>query len=174
MITTQSILSKLAKITPIEVAYAHCDVPCGIYDPHRAIIAALTVIRMVDILSDHAESIKTAEKDEHDELELKNNLIRAVGVKEDHAEIVKSEIRIIWGDYFKPEHKDKFPELHELVHEIMQLGSKSKQTVDRDVAKKLLDQTNRFAEIFWETKGKQTKRVKAPYKPEEDITYPML
>ena len=151
-----------------ETAYAHCDLPCGIYDPHGALIGALTVIRMMDIMKE----LETAHT-EHD-VEFRNSMIRAIAIKEDHAELVKKEVRTIWGDYFKPEHIEKYPELHGLVHEIMQLASRGKQTVDRAQGLKLLEKVNRFAEIFWESKGKKTKRVKAPYKPEEKIVVPLL
>jgi len=69
---------------------------------------------------------------------------------------------------------DKFPELPNLTHKIFQLGSKARQTADREVAMQLLEAVNRFAEIYWETKGIATKRVKAPYKPSEEVVYPVL
>ncbi len=153
---------------PLDTAYAHCDYPCGIYDPHAAQIGALTVIRMMDLMAE-------LEKEHHDhDIEFRNSMIRAVNIKEEHAELVKREIRVIWGDYFKPELAQKYPELSKLVYEIMSLASKTKQTVERATAQKLLERINRFAEIFWETKGKQTKRVKAPYKPEAEIIVPVL
>src|SRR4030042_5933079 len=95
-----------------QVVYAHCDIPCGIYDPHRARLAALTVVRMVDLLKD--------KKDPHD-------IARLTAVKEEHAEICKHEARIICGDYFKEEHLKKYPEISELSHKIMQLGSRARQ-----------------------------------------------
>ena len=156
------------------IVYAHCDVPCGIYDPHQAQIAALTVIRMVDIMQENAQHVQEAEQKGSNPLEFRQGVIRAIAVKEEHAEICKKEIRIIWGDYFKDEHLKKYPELSDLTHKIMQLGSKTRQTVDRKVSTDLLAAVNRFAEIFWETKGISTKRVKAPYKPEEEIVYPVL
>ena len=153
---------------PLDTAYAHCDFPCGIYDPHGAQIGALTVIRMIDLMQELESTHQT-----HD-LEFRNAMIRAVHIKEEHAELVKREIRVIWGDYFKPELAQKYPELSELVHETMRLASKTKQTVERTTARELLEKVNRLAEIFWETKGKQTKLVKAPYKPEEEIVIPIL
>jgi len=143
---------------PREV-YAHCDIPCGIYDPHQAQIAALTVIRMMDLIADT--------KSEHD-------IARYIAVKEQHAELCKQEARIIWGDYFKADHTGSHPELNELTHEIMKLASVARQGVDRKDGVKLLEAINKFAEIFWETKGISTKRVKSPYKPEEEIVYPEL
>jgi nickel superoxide dismutase len=149
-------------------ARAHCDVPCGIYDPHLAQVAALTVIRMDDLMADLSATHK-----EH-ELEFQNSMARYIAVKEEHAELCKREIRVIFGDYLKKEHVDKYPELPELVHKIFQAGSKARQTAGRDNALQLLALVNRFAEIFWETKGIATKKVKAPYKPGEEITFPVL
>ena len=151
-----------------EEASAHCDIPCGIYDPHLAQVAGLTVIRMIDLMNDLAAAHK-----EHD-VEYLNSMARYVASKEEHAELLKREIRVIFGDYIKKEHVDKYPELPELVHKIFQLGSKVRQTASRDNAVQLLGLVNRFAEIYWETKGIATKKVKAPYKPGEEITYPVL
>ena len=149
-------------------AQAHCDIPCGIYDPHLAQVAALTVVRMVDLMTDLAAAHK-----EHD-LEFSNSMSRYVAVKEEHAELCKHEIRVIFGDYIKKEQIDKYPELPELVHKIFQAGSKARQTANRDNAMQLLTLVNRFAEIFWETKGVATKKAKAPYKPSEEVVYPVL
>ena len=134
---------------PPRKVYAHCDIPCGIYDPHNAQVAAHTVIRMDSL-------IKEAKDDVH-------AIARLTKVKEDHAELVKHEVRIIWGDYFKPEHLEKYPELHNLVFEIMKLGSKAKQDTDNKVAEDLLSKVQDFAEIFWKSKDLEPKRVKAPY-----------
>jgi nickel superoxide dismutase len=149
-------------------ARAHCDIPCGIYDPHQAQIGALTVIRMIDLMGE----LKAAHA--ADTQDYQNSMARYVLVKEEHAELVKREVRVIFGDYFKKEHVEKYPELPELMHKIMQYGSKARQTTSRAAALDLLNGVNRFAEIFWETKGIQTKRVKAPYKPGEEIVYPVL
>lgn len=164
----QTLLRAASQLVPVQEAHAHCDFPCGIYDPHMAQIGALTVIRMIDLIN---EQVKT--HTEHN-AEFMNSMTRAVNIKEEHAEIVKREVRVIWSDYIKTEHMQKFPELTELIHTIMQLGSKSRQTVDREVGKKLLDAVNHFAEIYWETKGLKTYKAKSPYKPEEEVVYPDL
>lgn len=161
-------LETLDRLFGFKEAKAHCDIPCGIYDPHMAQIGALTVIRMIDLMTELKQSHGA------DTPDYVNNMPRYVLVKEEHAEIVKREVRVIFGDYVKQEQLDKFPELPGLVHKIYQLGSKSRQTADRQVAMDLLNAVNRFAEIYWATKGVQTKRVKAPYKPGEEIVYPML
>jgi nickel superoxide dismutase len=101
-------------------------------------------------------------------------MARYVAVKEEHAELCKREVRVIFGDYIKKEHVDKFPELPELAHKIFMAGSKARQTAGREHALQLLALVNRFAEIYWETKGIATKKVKAPYKPGEEIVLPVL
>jgi len=106
-------------------AKAHCDVPCGIYDPITAQINALTVVRMMDLISGLSEG------DEKNKTDFHNSITRYIVVKEDHAEKAKHEIRVIWGDFIKDAHVEKYPELPGLVHKIMQLGSKSRQTADR-------------------------------------------
>src|SRR5512138_3067264 len=89
-------------------AQAHCDIPCGIYDPHGALIGALTVIRMIDLMNDLVASHKEMD------LEYANSMSRYIAVKEEHAELLKREVRVIFGDYFKKEHVQKYPELPEL------------------------------------------------------------
>jgi len=152
----------------IKEAKAHCDIPCGIYDPITAQIAALTVVRMVDLMTDLEK--KGGERD----LAYHNSMERYIAVKEEHAEKVKQDIRVIWGDFIKPLNIEKHPELHGVVHKIMQLGSKSRQTTDRETAVQLVDAVNQFAEIFWEAKGITTKRAKAPYAPNLELVYPNL
>ena len=162
------LMSKLDKTFEVETAKAHCDVPCGIYDPIVAQINALTVVRMVDLMRELAE--KGSEKGP----EFYNSMSRYVAVKEEHAEKAKHEIRVIWGDYIKPAHLEKYPDLHVLVHNIMQMGSSSRQTADRVTAVNFVEAINKFAEVFWETKGIATKRAKAPYAPALEMVYPDL
>ena len=162
------ILDRLDKVLGIEKAKAHCDIPCGIYDPIVAQIAALTVVRMIDLMQDLEK--KNPAKD----LAFQNSMSRYVAVKEEHAIKAKEEIRIIWGDYMKPEHAEKYPQMHILVHKIMKLASAAKQTANRDQAAELLDAINQFAEIFWQTKNVPTKRAKAPYLPSLEVLYPAI
>lgn len=158
----------LDEVFGIEEAKAHCDIPCGIYDPITAQIAALTVVRMIDLATDLDKN--TPDKG----LAFYNTLNRYVMVKEEHAEKVKGDIRVIWGDYLKAQHLEKYPNAHALVHKIMQLGSKVRQTTDREQATQLVDAINEFAQMFWETKGIATKRAKAPYAPALELVYPAL
>ncbi len=165
------IMDRIDERLGLEVAYAHCDFPCGIYDPHLAQLSALTVVRMVDLINNIPRP--TASKPE-EIMDYSHDVARAVEIKEKHAELCKHEVRIIWGDYIKPDHVKAHPEIHEIVWNIMKYGIKAKQEPDREGAMKLLNEVNKFAEIFWETKGIKTHRAKAPYEPKEEIVYPVL
>lgn len=161
------LLASLDKVVGFERAKAHCDIPCGIYDPITAQIAGLTVVRMIDLMKD-------LDTKEHSKKDYHNSMSRYIDIKEEHAEKAKHEIRVIWGDYIKAPHVEKFPELHDLTHKIMQLGSKVRQTTDREVALEFVEAINQFAEIFWATKNIPTKRAKAPYAPALELVYPVL
>ncbi|PIE43535.1 MAG: superoxide dismutase, Ni [Gammaproteobacteria bacterium] len=160
------LIDKLDQKFAIGSVSAHCDVPCGIYDPATAQLSALTVIRLVDQLLE----MEGAE----DNLQTRNKYSRLIAQKEEHAEAVKHEVRIIWGDYFKAPQFEKFPQTHELVHNIMMQGSKARQNVDRDASLELLNLVNQFADIFWQTKGVATYQAKSPYLPNEMVVYPKL
>jgi len=162
-----SIVHLLDRKLGFEQAKAHCDIPCGIYDPITAQIAALTVVRMIDLMKD------LEAKGGHD-VAYHNSMPRYVAVKEEHAEKAKHDIRVIWGDYIKAQHLEQYPELHGLAHKIMQFGSKARQTTDREAAVEFVEDINKFAEIFWATKGVATKRAKAPYAPNLELVYPNL
>lgn len=149
------LVNLLIKLLPTRPVYAHCDIPCGIYDPHNAQMAAHTVLRMTKL-------IKEAEGDTH-------KIARLTHVKEDHAEIVKKEVRIIWGDYFKEEHLKDYPNLHDLVWKIVKLASKTKQGVDEANAQDLLSSVQEFAEVFWKSKGLEPVRIPSGYPTEGEI-----
>lgn len=151
----------------LAVASAHCDIPCKIYDPQTAQIAVLTMIRTLDIL---AELPQSGELSRSQQAEFN----RLVAQKEQHGMDVKEAVRVIWGDYFKQPQLDQFPEIHTLTHEIMMTASKARQTLDRDAATLLLDKVNRFADIFWQTKGVATYTANCPYPPALPVVYPDL
>ena len=148
----------------IKEAQAHCDIPCKIYDPVVIQIAALTVVRILDIIEE--KKLDTSKIDDVSEL------ARLTLEKENQAKIVKDETRIIWGDYFKQPQIEVFPNVHDLVHSIMLQGSKCKQSLDRENATKLVDLVNDFSEIFWKTKDVPTVRVTAPYPPALEMVVP--
>ncbi len=129
--------------SPVGVAHAHCDIPCGIYDPHDAVQAAQTCIRMTELI---------LETEDTSSLGARNSLIRYVSAKEEHAKKAKDDILVIWTDYFKPEHLEQYPNLHELVWNACKLGSQVKQNVDMDAAQAFKASLEEIGKIFWETK----------------------
>lgn len=163
-----NLVEALDKKFSFDQAKAHCDIPCGIYDPSTAQINALTVVRMVDLMAELGSQGNPSD------VSYSNSMSRYVAVKEEHAEKAKHEIRIIWGDYIKAQHVEKHPGVSDLVHKIMMLGSKCRQTADREVAVQFVEAINEFAEIFWDTKGIATKRANAPYAPALEMVYPDL
>ena len=121
-----------------EVA-AHCDLPCGVYDPAQARI--------------EAESVKgcITKFNGSDDEQFKQ---RAVLIKEERAELVKHHLSVLWSDYFKPPHFEKYPQLHQLFNDSIKLAGAGgvKDSTDPAVADQLLGKIDEIAEIFWETK----------------------
>ena len=145
-----AILRDLMRWLPVDEAHAHCDIPCGIYDPITAKIAAQTVLKMVMRI----EALEYPQGGTHDEYSAhRNSFSRYVTVKEQHAELVKHEVDLLWHDYFKPEHLEKYPDLHTTVWETTKLASANKQGVDLEAAKSLVASVDKIAETFWATKG---------------------
>jgi len=165
-------LRALDRISPPKVVYAHCDIPCGIYDPHLAQVAAHTVIRMVTLIEELPKLKPDAPQEEREQLIHK--LSRYTAIKEQHAELCKHEIRILWGDYFKPEHVQKFPELSDLIWRTLKQASKAKQEMSLKEAEELLENVNKVAEIFWKTKGVEVVKKKSFYPTERQMVYPKL
>ena len=167
------VLKKIEEKLPIEKAQAHCDVPCGVYDPIPAQIAAMTVARMMDTiteLEEHEVKDHNSNRDHH----YNNKISRMIAEKERSAELVKHEVRIIWGDFYKEPQFQKFPEAHGLVHEIMLVASKCKQNIDVEASRLLMDKMNRFAEIFWDVKEISHSVKKYHCKPNLDMVFPNL
>ena len=150
----------------MEKVEAHCDIPCKIYDPAIAQVAALSVVRLIDLLHEIDPSDSTLKSESHKS--------RLVIEKETQAKIVKNEVTIIWGDYFKAPQIEAHPNIHNLVHDIMMTASKCKQDVKRENAEELVAKINEFATIFWKTKGIDTEIIKAPYPPELNVVRPKL
>jgi nickel superoxide dismutase len=122
----------------IEVS-AHCDLPCGVYDPAQARI--------------EAESVKAsiAKANASDDESFK---ARALAVKEERSDLVKHHLWVLWTDYFKPPHFEAYPQLHQLFNEATKLAGAggTKGSWDESVADDLLAKIDEIAEIFWATK----------------------
>ena len=150
MFRHQTITRVIDRLFGIEPVYAHCDVPCGIYDPHTAALSAKTVHTMNQKVSALPVPAPTAPAKE--QLEYRNTVIRMVQTKEQHAQLCKQELLILWTDYFKPEHLAKWPDLHEKVWKITKQCSTVKRSVSKEEAQRLKDMVKELADIFNETK----------------------
>jgi len=150
--------------------YAHCDIPCGIYDPHEAQIAALTVLRMDQLIAELAHPGPDAKLEER--ATYVSKMARYTAVKEQHSEKVKQEVRVIWGDYFTPDHVKQNPQAHDMVWQIMKQASKTRQGTALADAQALVTAVQAFAELFWKTKGAKTQRAPSMQKSGGEIVYP--
>lgn len=157
----------LSHVLPSISAQAHCDIPCGVYEPTPAKIAAKTVLRMVQQIKE----LKLPEDiaDQETLLQYVNAVTRRITVKESHAQLCKQELSILWSDFFKPEHLEKFPNLHDLFWQAMRTCSKNKQEINEDSARKLVEAVDEIAKIFYEAK-KAPERFNA-YKEITDKLY---
>lgn len=135
----------LARLLPLQPVYAHCDVPCGIYDPKPAQIAAATVLKMVEKISALPQEKPTVSD--------RNSFVRMVWIKEEHARKCKEELLILWTDYFKQEHLSMFPDLHDTFWKAAKLCSKNKQEVNLDAAKELVTAVDHIADMFHKSKS---------------------
>ncbi|MFY9463254.1 MAG: superoxide dismutase, Ni [Candidatus Sungiibacteriota bacterium] len=144
----------LSKLFPEVVAEAHCDIPCGIYDPTAAKIAATTVLRMTMQINElHPPSGFPLNFDLAAMKAMANSMARRVAVKEEHAALCKKELLILWTDFFKQEHLEKAPQLHDMVWKAVKLCSKNKQEVSEEAARELVGAVDGIAKIFYEIKG---------------------
>ena len=125
------------KLPFIKPVYAHCDLPCGVYDPAQARIEAESVHMIMQ---------------KYDGLGHEEDRWRAVMIKEQRAELVKHHLWVLWTDYFKPEHLEKYPQLHDLFWHATKQAGACKKTTDPAEGQKLLDQIDEIARIFTETK----------------------
>jgi nickel superoxide dismutase len=128
----------------IKPVSAHCDIPCGIYETDTMKHAADTCVRMIEKIEELDASGEKS--DGH------NNYIRMVMTKERHAQLCKEQLTILWSDYFKPEHLQQFPDLHDTVWQATKQCSKVKQSISADQAQKLVKMVSEVADMFAATK----------------------
>lgn len=145
----------IIKLLPTRPIYAHCDIPCGIYDPHQAQLAAHTGIRMTRLITEAGSDI--------------HKIARMTHVKEEHAKIVEEELETLWADYFKEEHYKQYPNLSDLILKTVKLSGKVRQEINLEAAEELLKNVQEIAEIFWKTKGFEPVRIPSGYPTEGEI-----
>src|SRR3989344_1599569 len=133
-----NVVSYVLSLIPSKTAYAHCDIPCGVYDVHGVQMAAHTVIRMTQMLEEVSASSKEPPFDERKRII--SQIARLTKVKE--------ELGTLENDYFKPEHHKEFPELKELISNAVKLSITVRQNIDMESANELLEKTQKIAEIF--------------------------
>lgn len=124
------------KIIRIKPVHAHCDLPCGVYDPAQARIEAESLLKIME---------KYAGLDDQGK-------IRAVTIKEQRAELVKHHLWVLWTDYFKPEHVALYPDLHDMFWQATKQAGECKHHLEPEYAQTLLAQIDEIAKIFWATK----------------------
>ncbi len=149
------LINFIKKNMNLDLVYAHCDVPCGIYDPFDAMMAARTVATMVTQINTILESDDY--KGNENNIEIQNSLTRRIIVKEEHAEKVKREVLILWSDYFKESDLKVVPDLHNLIWNTCKLASLVKQSVSIENANKLSDSVSNVAEAFNKVKEVRAK-----------------
>lgn len=163
----RTVLDLLLRILPTNTVYGHCDIPCGVYDPHNAQMAAHTVIRMTNMLNELEPSKE--EPDFEERKRIISQIARLTRVKEEHGEMIEEELGTLENDYFKDEHYKKFPNLKTFIEEAVKLSIKTRQTIDKDACEKMLETVMRIAEIFYKTKNLIPVRVSSGYPTEGKI-----
>lgn len=142
----------IAKLVNIETVEAHCDGPCGVYDPSSARIAAEAVLSMTK------KMLALTPPDGKDATAMAaylNSMSRYIAIKEDEAHKCKTELLVLWTDYFKPVHIEKYPDLHDTFWRAAKLCSSVKVEVSLDHSKELIEMVKKIHNIFWETKGRE-------------------
>jgi nickel superoxide dismutase len=127
-----------ALLKPARVVHAHCDLPCGVYDPAQARIEAESVKACQEKYQGNEDPVFRA---------------RAIAIKEERSNMVKEHLWVLWTDYFKPEHLEKYPQLHQLFWTATKEAGAAKKSEDPAQGQKLLDAIDEIAKVFWETKA---------------------
>jgi len=149
-------ISKLVK-NVLKTAEAHCDGPCGVYDPASARIAGEAVQsmtkKMVELENNHGGNSGTAA--------YINTMSRYAAIKEEEAQKCKDELLVLWTDYFKPGHLETNPNLHETFWKAAKLCSACKVEVSVEHAQELMDAIEEIHNLFWASKGKEVPWIRA-------------
>ena len=155
------LLNNFLNLFPYKIAYAHCDIPCGIYDPHNAQLAAHTVYRMTQLIGEVKRDNET--KAEHD-------IARLTHVKEEHASLLETELMTLQNDYFKSEIIEKLNiDIRKIFTDALKSNEKARVGIDLQAAEETINLVIRIAELFYKSKGIDFKKVKAPYPTGLDI-----
>jgi nickel superoxide dismutase len=132
---------------PRTVAYAHCDLMCGVYDPAQARIEAESVLQAAMKYQDSEDEVFRD---------------RCISIKEERADLVKHHLSVLWTDFFKPHHVEQFPDLHSLFWNAIKAAGEAKKTMDPQQARDLIEQIEEIATVFWNTEESKSAGVYAP------------
>jgi len=121
---------------PSQQAHAHCDLFCGVYDPAQARIEAQSVLKAAQKYHDSDDDVFRA---------------RCISVKESQAEMVKHHLSVLWTDFFKPHHLEKFPELHSMFWNAIKAAGDAKKSMEVSVSEDLIAQIDAISDVFWQT-----------------------
>jgi len=143
-----TLANTIKSINSAPTALAHCDGPCGVYDPASARIAAEAALSMTKKILD------LTPPSEGSAAAYNNTMARYVAIKEEQAHIAKEELLVLWTDYFKPPHLEQYPDLHTTFWKAAKLCSSVKVEVNLEHAAELMNAIKEIHEIFWATKGR--------------------
>ncbi len=148
-------LKNIAKVitstSPAAEADAHCDGPCGVYDPASIRIAAEAAVSMTKKI---IALTPPTDNDAKAWAAYNNTLSRYVAIKEEQAHLAKTELLVLWTDYFKPPHLEQFPNLHETFWKAAKLCSSVKVEISAQHADELMEAVKEIHEIFWKSKNR--------------------
>ncbi len=153
-----SAISAIFHRLPFPTVKAHCDGPCGVYDPASARVAAEAVLSMTKKL---LAMTPPSSNDSGAWAEYNNTFSRYVAIKEEQAKETKKELLILWTDYFKPEHLAAYPDLHETFWKAAKLCSACKVNIDQSKAEDLMKSVEKVHNMFWKSKGRSDSWVTA-------------
>ncbi len=134
-------------LRPTHVAYGHCDLFCGVYDPAQAKIEAMSCLKVAQKYEASDDEVFRA---------------RAIAIKEERAELVKHHLSVLWTDFFKPHHIDQFPGLHDLFWRAIKAAGDAKKSMDPGVSQGLIDLIDEISDIFWQTEESKATGVYPP------------
>ena len=156
--TLKQVIAQVKNFFPAPEVHAHCDGPCGVYDPASARITAEAVVSMtkkIVALEAPAAGDKAAN------IAYQNTLSRYIAIKEEQAQKTKEDLLILWTDYFKPVHLEKYPDLHDTFWKATKLCSACKVEVSEQHAGELMEAVEKIHNMFWATKDRDVSFVKA-------------
>ena len=134
-------------LRPTHVAYGHCDLFCGVYDPAQAKIEAMSCLKVAQKYEASDDEVFRA---------------RAIAIKEERAELVKHHLSVLWTDFFKPHHVEQFPGLHDLFWRAIKAAGDAKKSMDPAVSQGLIDLIDEISDVFWQTEESAATGVYPP------------